>query len=177
VLWNDSTMVPVLLVTGPIGVGKTAVLREADSLLIEAGVRHATVELEEIARCWPEAIEPSRASFVYKNLAALWSNFAAVGATRLLLSALIEHRLEVQRVSEAVPGAVVTVARLHAPLAVLEQRIRLREPASPDGEIDGARWWTQHFEGEHPEDYLVESDQRPVREIAGDMLRLADWLT
>jgi len=29
----------------------------------------------------------------------------------------------------------------------------------------------------HPEDYLVESDRRPVREIAADMLRLADWLT
>jgi hypothetical protein len=170
------TMVPVLLVTGPIGVGKTAVLHEADSLLIEAGVRHATVELEEISRCWPEALEPSRAAFVYKNLAALWLNFAAVGATRLLLSALVERRSEVLRVSEAVPGAVVTIVRLHAPLAELEQRIRLREPASPDGEIVGARWWTQHFEGEHPEDYLVESDQRPVREIAGDMLRLADWL-
>jgi predicted kinase len=67
--------------------------------------------------------------------------------------------------------------RLHAPFAVLEQRIRQREPASPDGELDGARWWTQHFEAEHPEDYLVESDQRPVQEIARDMLRLADWLT
>jgi hypothetical protein len=170
-------VVPVLLVTGPIGVGKTAVLREADSLLIEAGVCHATVELEEIARCWPKAIERSRASFVHENLATLWSNFAAVGATRLLLSALVERRSEVQRVSEAVPGAVVAVVRLHAPLAVLEQRIRLREPASPDGEIDGARWWSQHFEGVHPEDYLVESDRRPVREIAADMLRLADWLT
>jgi hypothetical protein len=176
-VWNASAMVPVLLVTGPIGVGKTALLHEADSLLIEAGVRHATVELEEIARCWTEAIETPRASFVYQNLAALWSNFALVGATRLLLSGLVERRLEVQRVSEAVPGAVVTVVRLHAPLAVLERRIRLREPASPDGELDGARWWTRHFEGEHPEDYLVESDQRPVREIAGDALRLAGWLT
>ena len=62
-------MIPVLVVTGPIGVGKTAVLREADSLLIEAGVRHATVELEEIARCWTEATEAARASFVYRNLA------------------------------------------------------------------------------------------------------------
>jgi predicted kinase len=170
-------MVPVLFVTGPIGVGKTAVLHEADSLLVEAGVRHATVELEEIARCWTEASETARASFVYRNLAALWSNFAAVGATRLLLSGLVERRLEVQRVSEAVPGAVVTVVRLHAPLAVLERRIRLREPGAPDGELDGARWWTRHFEGEHPEDHLVESDQRPVREIAEDVLRLAGWLT
>jgi chloramphenicol 3-O-phosphotransferase len=170
-------MVPVLLVTGPIGVGKTAVLREADSLLIEAGGCHATVELEEIARCWPRAIESSRAAFVYQNLAALWSNFAAVGASRLLLSVLVERRPEVERVSSAVPGAIVTVVRLHAPLAVLEQRIRLREPESPDGELDGARWWARHFEAEQPEDYLVDTDQRPVREVAHDVLRLAGWLT
>jgi chloramphenicol 3-O-phosphotransferase len=167
----------VLLVTGPIGVGKTAVLHEADSLLIEADARHATVELEEIARCWTDAVETSRVSFVHRNLTALWSSFAAAGATRLLLSGLVERRSEVQRVSDAVPGAAVTVVRLHAPLAVLEERIRLREPASPDGELDGARWWTRHFEREQPEDYLVESDQRPVREIAGEVLRLAGWLT
>jgi hypothetical protein len=170
-------VVPELLVTGPIGVGKTAVLHEADLLLIEAGVRHATVELEEIARCWTQATDTARASFVYKNLGALWLNFAAAGATRLLLSGLVERRSEVQRVSEAVPGAAVTVVRLHAPLPLLERRIRLREPASPDGELDGARWWTRHFEGEHPEDYVVESNHRPVREIAAELLRLTGWLT
>ena len=79
--------------------------------------------------------------------------------------------------SRAVPGAVVTVARLHAPLPVLEQRIRLREPGLPDGELDGARWWAQHFEAEQPEDFVVESDERPVREIAREVLRLAGWLS
>jgi hypothetical protein len=170
-------MIPVLVVTGPVGVGKTAVLREADCLLVEAGVRHATVELEEIGRCWTEATEAARASFVCENLAALWLSFAAAGATRLLLSALVERRADLERVSNAVPGAAVTVVRLHAPLALLERRIRLREPGSPDGELDGARWWTRHFESEHPEDHVVESDQRPVREIAAELLRLTGWLT
>jgi predicted kinase len=169
-------MVPVLFVTGPIGVGKTAVLYEADSLLIEGDGCHATVELEDIGRCWCKAIESSRASFVYQNLAALWSNFAAVGASRLLLSGLVERRSEAERVAGAVPGAVVTVVRLHAPLPVLEQRIRLREPASPEGELDGARWWTEQFRGEQPEDYLVETDNRQVREVAHDVLRLAGWI-
>ena len=41
-------MIPVLVVTGPIGVGKTATLLEADSLLVAAGSRHATIELEEL---------------------------------------------------------------------------------------------------------------------------------
>lgn len=170
-------VVPVLVVTGPIGVGKTAVLHETDALLIEAGSRHATVELEEIARCWPNAIEGSRTTFVYKNLAALCSNFVAVGASRLLLSALVEQRSDLRLVSEAIPGAAITVVRLHAPLSVLEQRIRQREPTEPAGELVGARWWTQHFNEVRVEDYVVETENRPVGEIAREVLRLADWLT
>jgi len=170
-------MVPVLLVTGPIGVGKTAVLHEADALLIEAGSHHATVELEEIARCWPNAIEGSRTTFVYQNLAALWSNFVAVGASRLLLSVLVEQRSDLRLVSEAIPGAAITVVRFHAPLSVLEQRIRQREPLGPEGELVGARWWTQHFNEVRVEDYVVETENRSVGEIAREVLRLADWLT
>ena len=146
-------------------------------LLVEADSSHATVELEEIARCWSNAIEGSRTAFVYQNLAALWSNFVAVGASRLLLSALVEQRSDLRLVSEAIPGATITVVRLHAPQSVLEQRIQLREPASPEGELVGARWWTQHFSEVRVEDYVVETENRPVGEIAREVLRLADWLT
>jgi chloramphenicol 3-O-phosphotransferase len=170
-------VVPVLLVTGPIGVGKTVVLHEADALLIEAGVRHATVELEEIARCWPDAIEGSRKAFVYRNLAALWPSFVAVGATRLLVSDLVEQRSDLRLVSEAIPGAAVTVVRLHASLSTLEQRIRRREPASPDGDLAGARWWARHFDEMRVEDHLVETEERPVDGIAREVLRRAGWLS
>src|SRR5919204_5424690 len=105
-------VVPVLLVTGPIGVGKTAVLHEADALLIEAESGHATVELEEIARCWPNAIEGSRMAFAYRNLAAVWANFVSIGASRLLLSALLEQRSDLHLVLEAIHDAAITVVRL-----------------------------------------------------------------
>jgi hypothetical protein len=176
-MWNATLdVVPVLLVTGPIGVGKTAVLREADALLIEAGFGHATVELEEIARCWPNAIEGSRTAFVYQNLAALWSNFVAIGASRLLLSALVEQRSDLHLVSEAIPEAAITVVRLHARLSALEQRIRLREPADPEEELVGARWWSKHFSEVRVEDHVVETENRPVGQIAREVLRLATWL-
>ena len=96
-----TAVTPVLLVTGPVGVGKSAVLREADQLLIEAQTRHATVELEEISRCWPAPAEAeSRQSMILSNLAALWSNFAARGADRLLLAQILEHRSQLQRPRE-----------------------------------------------------------------------------
>jgi len=134
-------MVPASLVTGPIGVGKTAVLREADAILVEAGSEHATIEPEEIARC-------------HQNLAALWSKFVAVGASRLLLAALPEQRPDLRFVSQAIPGATITVVRLDAPVSVLERRIRMREPASPD-ELAGARSWETHLDQVKLEDHVV----------------------
>jgi hypothetical protein len=169
-------VIPVLSVTGPMGVGKTAVLHEADALLIEAGSGRATVELEEIARCWPNAIEGSRKAFVYENLGALWSNFVAIGASRLLLSALVEQRWDLHLVSEAIPEAAITVVRLHAPLSALERRIRLREPARPDRRNSWGRWWTQHFSEARVEDHAVETQNRPVGQIAHEVLRVAAWL-
>ena len=170
-------MTPLLVVTGPIGVGKSAVLFEVDSLLVAAGSRHATVELEELARCWTPEIGPARRAFVHSNLAAVWSNFAAVGADRLIVSALVEHRSDLEGLSQAVPGAEVTIARLHAPLVVLEQRIRSREAGEAvGGELDGARWWTRHFEQHQPEDFMLATDGRPVHEVAEELLRQANWL-
>lgn len=167
----------MLVVTGPIGVGKSAVLLEVDSLLVAVGSRHATVEVEELARCWAPEIEPARRAFVHGNLAAVWSNFAAVGADRLILSALVEHRSDLEVLSEVVPGGAVTIARLHAPLAVLEQRIRSREAGDAvDGELDGARWWTRHFEQHQPEDFVVETEGRRVPDVAEELLRRAGWL-
>jgi hypothetical protein len=168
-------VVPVLLVTGPIGVGKV-VLHEADALLIQVGSNHATVELEEVARFWSDEIEGSRTIFAYRNLAALWSNFLAAGASRLLLSALVEQRSDLRLVSEAIPGAAITVVRLHAPLLALEQRLQLRDPASLEDELLGARWWTQHFKEVRVEDHVVETENRQVGEIAREVLRLGDWL-
>ena len=63
--------------------GKSAVLHEADELLIRAEIPHATVVLEEIARCWPAGThEPPAEPIAYRNLALLWPNFAAQGAQR-----------------------------------------------------------------------------------------------
>jgi adenylylsulfate kinase-like enzyme len=49
--------VPVLLVTGPVGVGKSTVAAEAARLLRQAGVPHALVDLAWIGQCWPVAAD------------------------------------------------------------------------------------------------------------------------
>jgi len=52
----------------------------------------------------------------------------------------------------------------------------MREPASPEDELAGARWWATHLDQVKVEDHVVETESRPVAAIAREVLRLADWL-
>ncbi len=170
-------MIPVAVVTGPVGVGKSTVLQEADALLVEAGVRHATVELEDIARFWPARPgERGNADIAYRNLASVWANYSAAGADRLLLGLLLEQRSDLLPVYEAIPGAEITVVRLHAPLPLIEERLRLREKTIPEAEVSAARWWVSRLEGSLVANHLVDNSQRPPREVAADVLRALGWL-
>jgi len=163
-------------------VGKTAVLYEVDRLLIEAGVAHASVELEELARCWTHGNKTgnktdltNRAALVYGNLAAVWANYAAHGARQLAIGMLLEDRATLAHVSQAIPDARLTVVRLYAPLAVIEERLRRREP-DPDPELDAARFLVPRMDEQKVEDYLVDNGGRPLPEVAREILRLVGWL-
>ena len=124
--------VPVLLVTGPVGVGKSSVAAAASYLLREAGVPHALVDLAGIGAAWPVADDdPWNERLTHRNLACMWANFRDADAGRLILARVLEHRSLLRPIMEAVPGAAITVVRLRAPLGVVQARIRHREAGDP----------------------------------------------
>jgi hypothetical protein len=173
-------MVPVAVITGPVGVGKSTVLREADALLVGAGVPHASAEIEDLARYWGRhpGSGRTRPDVACRNLASVWANYRAAGADRLLLTLLMERRSDVRLVHEAIPDACITVVRLHAPLAVIEERVRSREPTAGDAdqELGAARWWVARLEGAMFADHFVHNGNRPPRAVAAELLHLLGWL-
>ena len=173
-----ASVIAVAVITGPVGVGKSTVLQEADGLLVSAGIPHATVELENIARFWgPKAWEGgTRRDVGFRNLASVWANYSAAGADRLLLSLLMERHSDLLPVHEAIADARITVVRLHAPLAVIEERVRLREETAPEPELTAARWWVSRMEGSTFADHLVDNGDRPPRQTAAEVLRRLGWL-
>jgi hypothetical protein len=62
-----------------------------------------------------------------KNLAAVWVNFQAAGAERLILADVLEARDDLERYRAAVPGAEMLMVRLQASLGALERRLAQRE--------------------------------------------------
>jgi predicted kinase len=86
---------------------------------------------------------------------------------------------ELDRYRAAVPGAAVTICRLIAPAAVRIERLISRMPPGPSRDWHVAR--TVELESALDrlahEDFVVENDQRPVREVAVEVLDRAGWIT
>jgi hypothetical protein len=169
--------VPVLVITGPVGVGKSTIANEAAWLLRQADVPHALVDLDRIEQCWPvPADDPGNERVSHRNLACMWANFRQAGADRLILVRVLEARSLLRRVTKAVPGAQFTVVRLRAPLAVLHERIRSREASDPDWFLDAATHTAEVFERAQVEDHLVDNENRPATVVAEEVLYRVGWL-
>lgn len=122
---------PVLVLTGPVGAGKTSVLGEISYILNERGVPHAAIEMDALSDYCPRpTYDPYGTDVALRNLGAIWPNFRAAGADRLVLNHHVRTEYDLERLLEVIPGTEVTVVRLRAPLEVLQNRVRQRELGS-----------------------------------------------
>src|SRR5207253_204816 len=86
---------PVLVITVPVGSGKTSVLSELVHLLSEHGVPHAAVELDALSDYFPRPeLDPYGTALGLRNLADMWRNFHAAGAERLVVGYHVESRAD-----------------------------------------------------------------------------------
>ncbi len=170
-------MVPVLVISGSIGAGKTTVLSEASDLLVEAGIAHAAIDLD-----WLSIMHPRQGRhgqrLMFANLAAVWPVYAAAGAERLLVARVVEDRSELRRYRQAVPGAKVIVCRLTASIGTMQARLRMREPGMFQAQgIARSAELADILERKRVEDFTVDNDEgRPVTEVAREVLRRAGWI-
>ncbi|GAA0593203.1 hypothetical protein GCM10010174_05390 [Kutzneria viridogrisea] len=166
-----------LLITGPVGVGKTTVAEAVGDLLAEARVPHAVIDLDWLRWSWPSpSDDPFNLGLELRNLGSVARNYLDAGARRLVLAGVVESRADRQRYVEAL-GVGLTVCRLSADLAVIRDRLVQRH----DGDAEGLRWHLERsreldriFDRAQVEDFVVAAD-RAVAEVAEAVARAAGW--
>jgi chloramphenicol 3-O-phosphotransferase len=171
------SLVPVLLITGPVGVGKTSTASAVSSLLSQQQILHACVDLPQISKAFPERRDdPWNERLAHRNLGSMWENFRAVGTERLIVTRVLESRSLIRRIEDAVPGASVVVVRLRAPLEIVHARIRAREPQQPDWFLAAAEYLVPAMDEQPVEDYLIDNSSLSVDETAREILAVVGWL-
>ena len=173
-----SMNVPVLVLTGAVGVGKTTVATAAGQILRERDVAHAVVDLPSIGNSWPRPDDdPWNEALIRRNLACVWDNFRTAGARRLIVARVLEARSLLRHVETAVAGAEIYVVRLRATLSTVEQRIRRREASGmEDWYLTAARELVPQLEGAQVEDAVVDVDYISAVDAASAVLAAAHWV-
>ena len=175
-------LVPTVLITGPPGAGKTTVGAELSTRLHEPPVPHAFIDLDALSYAFPPPRDDRfNQRLVLRNLRDVWRNFAAAGATHLILARVLETRDELEGYQRAVPGAAITVVRLVAPIETLQARLLHRY--SGVGADRDAMWHVNRAEELAPlmdkegvEDVLIQTEGRSPGEIAEDIRALSGWV-
>lgn len=163
----------VLILHGSPGSGKTTLSWAVAELLRMADVAHAVIDLDELSVIYPH---PDR-SFARRNLRAIWPNYAAIPAVKVLIVAVLADEEEAGLLRAAVPGVPFTVCELTAPESVLEARVTARE--------SNAYWqnrlrnfvnlYHRRTDLAKIRDFQVSTHDRPVTEAAREVVEKAGW--
>ena len=168
---------PVLVLTGPVGVGKTAVAGELSNLLSDVGIAHAVVDMDWLRWCYPSPEQdPFHVAFGLRNLAAVGANYRAVGAERLILVDIVEARSELAAYQRALPDSHIMVVRLTAMLSTILQRLEGRETgASLAWHRRRAAELVEQMDREAVEDLLIQTEGKTVVDAAREVLNQVGW--
>lgn len=118
----------VIIITGPVGAGKSTSMRALAELLAQRGESVAMIDLDSLRALWPaNPDDPFHARLGLANLSSIWPHFAERGARWLLLTDAVEHPDQRADYEHAVPDSEIIVVRLNLPLDRVHERLRGRE--------------------------------------------------
>jgi DNA polymerase III delta prime subunit len=170
--------VPVLLLTGPSGVGKTTVAYEVSAMLAARDVAHALIDTDNLDHIHPPPTDdPTKGRLTAANLAALWANLRAAGAPRLILTGVVEDlEAELRLLGPAVPHGQWTVVLLRASYEERARRLAGREAGSGlEYHLARTRIVAERLERRTRGRLVVDTDGLNVEQVAGAVLEAAGW--
>jgi energy-coupling factor transporter ATP-binding protein EcfA2 len=172
----ERPLLEAVLIIGPYGSGKSTLAAEMSYLLERRHAPHALLDLDYLgwAGTGGDAGREADLAMTLPNLAAVTANYLAAGIRWYILAWYIEDGSEVQAVRQVL-GFPMRVARLEIPLGVLGQRLGPDPTAERQDNLREAARQIASGGGVGTEDILLSGD-RPVRELAEDLLARLGWL-
>lgn len=167
-----SDPIPAVVVTGPVGAGKTATVEALSTLLGQISLRHVAIDMDHLRWVYPH---PDGDRFGmqlgFRNLAAIWPNLLDAGVRCAVLADVVESRAQVREYETAMPGATVTIVRLHVDPAEIARRLHNREtPESIDWYLRRAPELQGIMEREGVGDIVVDVGTRDPIAVAREII-------
>jgi adenylylsulfate kinase len=168
---------PVLLITGTLGSGKTVLAADIGELLEDREPRTAIVDLDWLG--WvssspggPRAID----RLILSNLAAVWPNFEAAGAGRLVLARTVLDGELIEGFGDAIGPVSLTIVRVTASPDTIAARLGTRDTGAVLAQhLEEAAKFAGVLDELGAEDFQVSNDGRPIREVSEEIVARSGW--
>lgn len=168
------------------GSGKTTILGEASDILTMHDVPHAGIDVDALSIMHLRGAgsqfrnydrNDGRDDVMFRNLRDVWENYASRGITRIILARALETLAELELCRRAVPAEQTIVCRLRASVATMQERVRRREPGTLQQTfVERVSHLNSILDNAQLEEFSVVNEQRPVADVAREMLLRAGWL-
>lgn len=117
-----------IVITGPVGAGKTTTAGALADLLEQVRIPHAMIDMDHLRWAWPAPPDDRfNARLGYRNLAAVAGAYREAGVRVLVLADVVERPEDRARYEAAIPGARVVIVRLRVPLELIAARLHGRD--------------------------------------------------
>jgi len=117
----------IVLICGPTGVGKSTIAFSLYMQYLNADLKAGYVDLDQISFISPAPQnDPGSHRLRARNLAVMWRNYRAAGATHLVAAGPIDSSAALQVYIDALRCADITLCRLHAGPEELTRRVMSR---------------------------------------------------
>lgn len=164
----------VLVLTGPVGVGKSTVGRALSEELEQLRIAHALIDMDWLRWLYPSHQEdPFRVQLGYQNLAEVAKNYLAAGARVVILLDVVETKQQRATYLDMIPGTELKIVRLSAQLNQLYLRLRDRESASTYSWYEArAKELTEIMEARNIGELVISTDDKSPASIAHEVFTL-----
>jgi adenylylsulfate kinase len=165
-----------LLITGTIGVGKTATAIEVGEQLQAKGITAAVIDLDWL--CWlcsPDASEEQIDRVLTTNLAAVMPGFIEAGASRFVLARAVRIPANLDSIRSGLGHVPLFTVRLDAEPNVIETRLAARhEGEELAAHLAESRAFTDRLDAMDL-DAVVRTDGLSSSSAAEAVRAAADW--
>jgi hypothetical protein len=167
----------LLIITGTMGAGKTAVLGEASDILAQRQIVHAAIDLDAFGLAHlPSAARSD--GVMYDNLRSICRNYAALGVQRFLLARAIEDSAQLELCRDIIPAVNTAVCRLTASIEAMKRRVQERDLGISRAEyVARVAQLSVILDRARLEDFAVTNENRSLTDVALEMLAKAKWIS
>lgn len=163
----------ILIITGPVGAGKTTIAESIFDLLSENKTSCAVIDFDWLTAAYPP---PHNDRFNFHlgiaNLRSILPNYLSMGIKIFIIPTVVESKEEIEKFKELINETDIFVIRLSAELATLHKRLDKRETGKM------LRWHKKRakelidlFADKQLENIIIDTENKSIYSITEEVLK------